>query len=56
MHCSNQPFAPPKAVATDLLGVHGTFELRKVRGRVDGTKEYRLVLVHAGIGKQEGRI
>ena len=56
MHCSYQPFAPPKGVAADLLGVHGTLELRKVGGRVDSTKEYRLVLVHAGIGEQEGRI
>ena len=49
-------FAPPKGVAADLLGVHGTFELCKVRGRVDGTKEYGFVLVHAGIGEQQGRI
>ena len=56
MHCSYQPFAPPKGVAADLLGVYGTFEVRKVRRRVDGTKEYGFVLVHAGIGEQEGRI
>lgn len=56
MHCSYQSFAPPKGVAADLLGVHGSLELSKVRGRVDGTKEYGFVLVHAGIGEQEGRI
>mmetsp|Transcript_25502 Transcript_25502/g.54394 ORF Transcript_25502/g.54394 Transcript_25502/m.54394 type:complete len:414 (+) Transcript_25502:1750-2991(+) len=39
-----------------FLGVDGTLELCHGQGRVAGSQKQRLVLVHAGIGEQQGRI
>ena len=40
----------------DLLRVHRTLQMCEIRMRIDCSKEYRLVLVHARIGEEKSRI